>query len=349
MKLFTLDQDGKLIPYQERIYAESHREIDLEVLLEKNPDYFFEQSKILIIGRQVTTDLNKYIDLLGVDIFGNAIAIELKRGKTPRETIAQILEYASYVERLDYARLNLIFQTYYGEETDLEDYHRQYFEIEPSVPVSYNKSVKLVIVAQEISPEIKQTALYLGGKGVSIYCIEFKYFETSSGEKIVTSDFVVGEDDIVGPIVVQKSLPPISKDQFVQRLDQDGRPIFSRLFDFADENSLIVTWGTVGFSLSIGLNAKRIPFIYGYPPDSAYPQSIYTDSLRLLKLPGFGEIAAWYRAAIEGLPYFLNAGKTGNSWKWLIDKTCSENDLNAFLDIVRELAEKVRSYEMTGA
>jgi len=79
-------------------------------LLEKNPEYFFEKSTILIIGRQITTNLNSFIDLMGIDGSGNTLVIELKRDKTPRETIAQLLEYASFVERLDYSQLNEIYQ-----------------------------------------------------------------------------------------------------------------------------------------------------------------------------------------------------------------------------------------------
>lgn len=67
MNLFTIDKNGKLIPYKEHDFKDSNRETDLEVLLENNPEYFFEESKILIIGRQVTTNLNSIIDLLGID------------------------------------------------------------------------------------------------------------------------------------------------------------------------------------------------------------------------------------------------------------------------------------------
>lgn len=129
MKLFTVDKKGKFIPYKEHDF-EKMFEADLEVLLENNPEYFFEESKVLIIGRQVTTNLNSFIDLLGIDKSGNTVIVELKRGKTPRETIAQLLEYASFVENLDYSQLNDIFQDYFGEEISLEDYHQQYFQSE---------------------------------------------------------------------------------------------------------------------------------------------------------------------------------------------------------------------------
>jgi RecB family endonuclease NucS len=120
MRLFTLDKNGKMSPYRESIFMEDNRESDLETLLENNPEYFFENSRVLIIGRQVTTNLNSFIDLLGIDSSGNTIVIELKRNKTPRETIAQILEYSSFVEKLDYSQLNEIYQDYSGEDIQLK-------------------------------------------------------------------------------------------------------------------------------------------------------------------------------------------------------------------------------------
>ncbi len=130
MKMFTIDKNGNLILYKEQLYKDSNLEKDLEVLLENSPEYFFEESNVLIIGRQVITNLNSIIDLLGIDKNGNTVVIELKRDKTPRETIAQLLEYASFIENLDYSQLNEIYRDYSGEEISLEDYHRAYFQNE---------------------------------------------------------------------------------------------------------------------------------------------------------------------------------------------------------------------------
>ncbi|RLD49734.1 MAG: hypothetical protein DRI94_10530, partial [Bacteroidetes bacterium] len=161
MKLFTIDNEGKFVQFKEQEFKEENKEIDLEILLENNPEYFFENSKILIIGRQVTTNLNTFIDLIGIDELGNTVVIELKRDKTPRETLAQLIEYASFIDNLDYEQLNEIFQNYFREEIGLEEYHQQYYENGASQNVSWNKKSKLVIVAQDISKEIKQTSLYL--------------------------------------------------------------------------------------------------------------------------------------------------------------------------------------------
>lgn len=147
MKLFGIDDKGKLIPYKECDFEKIKSEEELEDLLENNPEYFFEENKVLIIGRQVITNLNTVIDLLGIDKDGNIVVIELKRGKTPRETVAQLLEYASFVENLDYAQLNEIYQNYIGEESSLEDYHQRYFQNETDEIIPFNKTTKLIIVA----------------------------------------------------------------------------------------------------------------------------------------------------------------------------------------------------------
>lgn len=164
MKLFTIDKDGKFVQFKEQEFKEENKEVDTEILLENNPEYFFDNSKILIIGRQVTTNLNTFIDLLRVDQFGNTVVIELKRGKTPRETLAQLIEYASFIDNLDYDQLNEIYQDYSGEDANLEDYHQEYYGSDSADKVSWNKNSKLVIVASSITPEIKQTAMYLRKK-----------------------------------------------------------------------------------------------------------------------------------------------------------------------------------------
>jgi len=40
MKLFTIDQNGKFVQFKEENFHEENKELDLEDLLEKNPEYF---------------------------------------------------------------------------------------------------------------------------------------------------------------------------------------------------------------------------------------------------------------------------------------------------------------------
>ena len=340
MRLFTINKNGNMIPYKKYNFKELHQEFDLEVLLENNPEYLFEDSKILIIGRQITTNLNTSIDLLGLDNIGNTVVIELKRDKTPRETIAQLLEYASFVEKLDYSQLNDIFQDYSGEESNLEEYHQQYFESDTDEKISYNKSTKLIIVAQEISKEIRQTALFLREKGLDIYCASFKYFKTKNGEEIISLEFIVGEEEFIRKKVQTVSLPKIGEEQFLNSLDENGKDVFKKIFDFGKKNNLLYRWGSKGFSLNVGIDNELVTPLFGYPPTSVFKQSIYTGfEMITKKVNNSEEVVDFYKTQIKGFGYFKDAGLIS---KWIINKSYPENEINKFLDILNKVILKIR-------
>src|SRR3981081_2347753 len=54
----------------------------------------------MLIGRQEDTGFGGRIDLLAIAPDGALVLIELKRDRTPREVVAQALDYAGWVERL---------------------------------------------------------------------------------------------------------------------------------------------------------------------------------------------------------------------------------------------------------
>ena len=340
MKLFSIDTEGKFVQFKERKFKENNKEIDLEILLENNPEYFFENSKILIIGRQVTTNLNTFIDLIGIDELGNTVIIELKRDKTPRETLAQLIEYASFIDNLDYEHLNDIFQNYSGEEVGLEDYHKQYYQNGESQNVSWNKNSKLVIVAQNIAKEIKQTSLYLRKKGIDVYCLEFKYFVNSYNTKMISSDFVVGDEEFIRQKVRSETqLPQTTQDKFVETLNENGVFVFKRLFDFAQKEGLLLRWGSKGFSLNMTFDNYFVGLCFGYPPDSVFKQSIYTGFEEITKkVNNSDKIISDYRTSLK-LQKNFKVG--GHNLKWVITKE-SEAEINNFIETLRVLIKKIR-------
>ncbi len=100
MRIYGIEPDGKFREYVPTPFQIEHEEVILEDWLEENPDGILEDGKLLVIGRQVNTNLGTTIDLLALDRDGNAVVIELKRDRTPRNTLAQALEYASFTEQL---------------------------------------------------------------------------------------------------------------------------------------------------------------------------------------------------------------------------------------------------------
>lgn len=56
----------------------------------------------MLIGRQVAIEHGGSIDLIAIDQQGKMVVVELKCDKTPREVVAQALDYARWVQVLSY-------------------------------------------------------------------------------------------------------------------------------------------------------------------------------------------------------------------------------------------------------
>jgi RecB family endonuclease NucS len=63
---------------------------------------------VLLIGPQVTTGSGGRIDLLAINTEANLVVLELKRDKTPREIVAQALDYASSVNDFSYDQIEAL-------------------------------------------------------------------------------------------------------------------------------------------------------------------------------------------------------------------------------------------------
>ena len=126
MRVFGVGTEGEFTEYEQVPFKDDHQESVLEDWLEVNHNGILDDGPLLIIGRQVPTDLGKWIDLLGVDREGNVAVVELKRDRTPRDVVAQALEYAAYAARLDVDELEGILREYHDDESlRLADHHRE--------------------------------------------------------------------------------------------------------------------------------------------------------------------------------------------------------------------------------
>jgi RecB family endonuclease NucS len=67
----------------------------------------------MVVGRQVATSYGKRIDLLAIDAGDDLYAIELKRDGTPREVVAQLLDYGSWVKDLGHEDISALFSEHH--------------------------------------------------------------------------------------------------------------------------------------------------------------------------------------------------------------------------------------------
>ena len=82
---------------------------------------------LLIIGRQVQTGFGGVIDLLALDAEGRAHVLELKRDRTPRDVVAQTLDYGSWVKDLSLEELEQIYLDFGDGETHLDGAFAEHF------------------------------------------------------------------------------------------------------------------------------------------------------------------------------------------------------------------------------
>src|SRR5689334_10856983 len=120
-------------------------EAALETLLET--DISILGLDLLLIGRQVVTAYGKKVDLLAIDSDGALHVIELKRDKTPREVVAQALDYGLWVKRLSYDQIAGISTAYMSGKRLEEAFFERYGA---AIPDAINQEHKLVIVASEL-------------------------------------------------------------------------------------------------------------------------------------------------------------------------------------------------------
>ena len=224
MGLFKINVDGKTIEIHREEFSS---ERSLEDLIQKNPEIILEQELLLVIGRQVSTDLGSVIDLLGISTSGNTVIIELKKGRTPREVITQILEYGVWVQNLGYAELNKMALEQ-GNTKSLRELYMDYFGeagLLENIIENANKEQVLIIVAKEIDQRIESIARYLREKGINLRCLKYSYFSGESGKKYLHIDTIVGNEPRRG---VSAPLPLVS--EINEMLDQSIKEIESQEF-----------------------------------------------------------------------------------------------------------------------
>lgn len=156
--------------------------LDLESKLEDTlaEDLSILSPGLMLIGRQVATSFGKFIDLLAMDRDGNLVIIELKRDKTPRDVVAQTLDYASWVEGLSYDEISEI----YVEKNQGKKFEEGFDDaFGGSPPETINESHKIIVVASELDASTERILNYLNSNyGVPINTVFFRHFKDDDNE-----------------------------------------------------------------------------------------------------------------------------------------------------------------------
>ena len=143
---------------------------------------------LMVIGRQVRTSFDKVIDLLAIDVEGNLSVIELKKDKTYRDIIAQVLDYGSWVRTLRDEDIARIYHDYVAkwhadrEAESINDAFCRWFKVK-AMPEELNEDHELIIVSGDLDPSTERIVTYLAEHhDVSINVVFFRFFKDGERE-----------------------------------------------------------------------------------------------------------------------------------------------------------------------
>lgn len=187
-KMWKINEEDKLsalakikLDFEERI----HKWLEDNILVISD--------NYIVIGSKIGTDFGKEIDLLCIDRNGDAIIVELKRDKTPKEVTSQILEYASWINELSRERIIEIADDYLHKKDkgSLEDVFTAKFNVQ-DLPETLNGNHKMIIVGSEIDTSSERIIKYLSdGYGVPINAITFQIVQDDNEQEFLTRAFLI--------------------------------------------------------------------------------------------------------------------------------------------------------------
>ncbi|MFX4223495.1 MAG: hypothetical protein ACMVO3_22485 [Thalassobaculum sp.] len=158
---------------------------------------------VLVIGREVTIENGGRIDILAIDREGDLSIIELKRDRTPREVIAQVLDYASWVAGLTTKDVHEIANKKLNGS--LTDAFKERFET--SLPETLNGNHNMIIVASEFDASSERIVKYLANvHGVAINTAFFTMFE-ENGQQMLATDWLMDQQQVIERSESKKKAP----------------------------------------------------------------------------------------------------------------------------------------------
>lgn len=160
-----------------------------EKLLEENLENWFSLDStilgepLLIVGRQVLIpDIKDRLDLLAFDPQGNAVIIEIKRGKLKDPVDIQSLRYASYISKWGFEDFENLARNYMGKIGDPEFNFNALYEsfcLEAGVDETpdLNEDQRIIIVGSSVRDKLGSVALWLFEHTIDIKVIEIHAYK----------------------------------------------------------------------------------------------------------------------------------------------------------------------------
>lgn len=188
--IWTVD-DAKPTPLT---VSSLQKEQTLEKMIVAAPQLL--SSDWMLIGQQEDTGFGGRIDLLAIEQDGSLVLIELKRDRTPREVVAQALDYASWVEGLGAADVDAIYGRFAPGRKLADDFLQRFGQsLDDDV---INRGHQIIIVAAALDDSTERIVTYLSKRDIAINVLCFQVF-TYGAEQLLSRAW------LLDPVRVQAS------------------------------------------------------------------------------------------------------------------------------------------------
>jgi len=271
VKLWKIGTDGHLGEI-------SRARLEREELIERwiEGDVSILGDDLLLIGRQVNTDFGGTLDLLAIDAAGDLVVLELKRGRTPREVTAQVLDYASWVDALSSEQVLIIANEYLGKTGPLEPAFQRKFRSD--LPETLNGDHRMVVVASEIDPSTERIIHYLSEcHGVNINAATFQHFRSENGESILARVFLIEPSEVEYKTRTRrgsKRQPNLTYEQLKEMAEARGvGEIYIRLTQALSDSFARHTTRS-SFAIDVSLDGGRRTLLSLIPGESSNEQGL---------------------------------------------------------------------------
>lgn len=142
----------------------------------------------MLIGRQEDTGFGGRIDLLAIAPDGSLVLIELKRDRTPREVVAQALDYASWVEKLRSEDVVAIYGRFAPGKSLTHDFQQRFGQ--PLDEDELNQNHQIIIVASSLDDSSERIVEYLSERDIPINVLCFQVFNNGA-EQLLTRTWLL--------------------------------------------------------------------------------------------------------------------------------------------------------------
>lgn len=142
----------------------------------------------MLIGRQESTGLGGQVDLLAIAPDGSIVLIELKRDRTPREVVAQALDYASWVERLRAEEIAAIYGRFSNGGSLASDFRDRFGQ--DLDEDTLNETHQIVVVSAQLDDSTERIIGYLSDRDVAINVLCFQVFSLGA-EKLLSQAWLI--------------------------------------------------------------------------------------------------------------------------------------------------------------